>query len=157
MKQDVLDVLMYLFEEVAVEGVELNIDDDTVVEQLERAGFDTPEIQRAFRWLDDLIAFEGSALEKSHVPSIRVYDRQEVLKIGTESRGLIQHLENVGVLDPLIRELVIDRLMALDAEKIDIDDVKWVIMVVLINRPGFEAEFAWMEDFVYDGGTHALH
>ena len=60
------------------------------------------------------------------------------------------YLENVGILDAQRRELVIDRLQALEADEITLDDVKWVVLMVLFNQPGQEANFAWMEDLMFD-------
>jgi len=46
---------------------------------------------------------------------------------------LLLNLEQCGVLDPVSREMVIDRLLALDDECIDLDNLKWVILMVLGN------------------------
>jgi Smg protein len=60
------------------------------------------------------------------------------------------YLENVGVLDPARREMVIDRLSALETDDIDMEDVKWVVLMVLFNQPGQEANYAWMEEMMFD-------
>jgi Smg protein len=67
------------------------------------------------------------------------------------------YLENVGILDTQRRELVIDRLQALDAEEIDLEDVKWVVLMVLFNQPGQEANYAWMEDLMFDSEGDNRH
>jgi len=46
--------------------------------------------------------------------------------------------------------LVLDRLMALESDEIMLEDVKWVVLMVLFNQPGQEANFAWMEDLMFD-------
>ncbi len=55
------------------------------------------------------------------------------------------------------RELVIDRLLALDAKEIDVEQVKWVVLMVLFSQPGQEKAFARMEDLVFDGWLDAVH
>ncbi|MHB8416035.1 MAG: DUF494 family protein, partial [Acidiferrobacteraceae bacterium] len=55
-----------------------------------------------------------------------------------------------GVLDPVTRELVLERVMALEAEEIDLEQMKWVILMVLFNRPGQEQAYAWVEDLVFN-------
>jgi Smg protein len=45
------------------------------------------------------------------------------------------YLENVRILSSTQRELVIDRLMALEADEIDIEQVKWVVLMVLFSQP----------------------
>ncbi|MEZ5671400.1 MAG: DUF494 family protein [Thiotrichaceae bacterium] len=59
-------------------------------------------------------------------------------------------LEQANILDPQTRELVIDRVMALDTEEFTLEQLKWVVLMVLFNQPGQESSLAWMEDLVYD-------
>jgi Smg protein len=40
--------------------------------------------------------------------------------------------------------------MALDAEEIGADELKWIVLMVLFNQPGNEEAFVWMEDLVMD-------
>jgi Smg protein len=89
--------------------------------------------------------------------SLRHYTAREQAKMNSEARGFIQFLEDSGVLDAAARELIIDRVMALEAEEIDLDQLKWVILLVLFNQPGREQAYAWMEDLVYDGVPEHLH
>ncbi len=51
------------------------------------------------------------------------------------------------------RELVIDRLVALGAGDIDVEQVKWVVLMVLFSQPGQEKAFARMEDLVFEENT----
>jgi Smg protein len=74
-----------------------------------------------------------------------------------ESRGFLMFLEQMGILTPSSRELVIDRVLALDANDVDIEQLKWVLLMVLFNEPGQEAAYAWMEDLVFDNIASTLH
>jgi Smg protein len=78
-------------------------------------------------------------------------------RLDTECRGFILFLEQMGVLSPASRELAIDRAMALENEDFDLDQLKWVILMVLFNQPGEEAASAWVEDLVFDNITNCLH
>jgi len=61
-------------------------------------------------------------------------------------------LQSAGVLDPDTRELVIDRVMALESDDIDVDHVRWVVMMVLSSRPTDDERVAlWVEELVMDG------
>ena len=55
-----------------------------------------------------------------------------------------------GILSPSQREIVIDRLLALDTEELDLEQVKWVVLMVLSSQPGQELAYARMEDLVFD-------
>jgi Smg protein len=69
----------------------------------------------------------------------------------------MMYLEQIGILSPHQRELVIDRMMALDCEEIDVDDIKWVVLMVLFSQPGEETAYARMEDLVFEDRAWVAH
>ena len=81
----------------------------------------------------------------------------ELDRLDTECRDFLMYLENIGILDAQRRELVVDRLLALDSDEINLDDLKWVVLMVLFNQPGQEANYAWMEDFLFDSEQEYRH
>ncbi len=158
MKENVLDVLMYLFENYIYDEPEIAPDRDDLENSLHQAGFTTNEISKAFRWLDELAQQRMLVKDNDNsVPPIRLFNTQEQLRLDTECRGFLMHLENLGVLDAACREVVIDRSMALEQEDVDLDDLKWVILMVLFNQPGQEANYAWIEDLVFYDEQEARH
>jgi Smg protein len=60
-------------------------------------------------------------------------------------------------LQPAQRELVIDRLFALDHDEIDVEQTKWVVMMVLFSQPGQQDAYAQMEDLVFADGAAWRH
>ena len=159
MKHTVLDVLIYLFEHYLDEEDGLAIDREALRAELKGAGFDEDPIEKAFDWLQALASQrENSPTQAFNRPgSIRVYTADESEKLSCESRGFLHYLEQVGVLDAYNRELVIDRVMALEAEDIDQDQLKWIVLMVLFNQPGHEEAFVWMENLVMDELQGNLH
>jgi Smg protein len=81
---------------------------------------------------------------------IRVFIDSEINRLDTNCRDFLVYLSNIGILDPQRREQVLDRLMALESDEIMLEDVKWVVLMVLFNQPGQEASYAWMEDLMFD-------
>ena len=81
----------------------------------------------------------------------------EQSRLDTGCRGFLVHLENVGILSPAQRERVIDRLMALEGDDIDLDKLKWVVLMVLFSQPGEETAFSRMEDLVFEERPGAVH
>ena len=169
MKETVLDLLMYLFEnhmeeEPHMPPAALRAD---LQQKLLDAGYDDEAIGRAFSWLDaaanDQTGLSGGLARplqgenSSKPPSFRVFTAEEQTRLDTESRGLLIQLEAIGVLSAQTRETVIERAMALDNEELDIEDIKWVVMLVLFARPGEEAAFAWMEDLVFAETAELFH
>jgi Smg protein len=157
MKETVLDVLMYLFETFVDSEDEPEPDRLELRDELERAGFGDCEIDRALDWLDGLNVSGADVSDTPLAPSMRIYDRSEQERIDPTSRGYLLHLEQIGILPPAQRELVIDRLLALDSEDIDIDQIKWVVMMVLFSQPGHEHAYAQMEDLVFADEPGWLH
>ncbi len=159
MKENVIDVLMYLFENYMDEGPEFNPDQESLAVELSQAGFPRGEISKAFSWLEGLSTLRTHAVQPApgRSSSLRLYSTHEREKVQVEARGFILFLEQSGVLDSVTRELVIERIMALDTDQIDLEQLKWVILMVLFNQPGQEHAYAWMEDLVFEGLQDRLH
>ena len=160
MKESVLDILIYLFENYFDADLESapEPDRDTLKDELERAGFSEREVGRALEWLEQLSADPQRAGRRSPASrAIRVFDPREQARLDTDCRGYILYLENIGILNAAQRELVIDRLLALDARQIDIEQVKWVVLMVLFSQPGQESAYLRMEDLVFDNRLEAVH
>jgi Smg protein len=49
---------------------------------------------------------------------------------------MLLSLERAQVLDAAQRELVIERLLALDADEAGTEQLKWVVLMVLSSQPG---------------------
>ena len=87
----------------------------------------------------------------------RVYFGPELDKLDLECRGFLLFLEQHGILDADQRELVLDRAMALDQDELDLEDLKWVVLLVLFNQPGSEAAYAWMETQMFLDEPEPVH
>ncbi len=156
MKENVLDVLMYLFQNDMEEDVDVDPDRESVQMELLAAGFPSQEIDQAFVWLDSLVDRPSLPLPVNP-RSCRIYVAAELARLDVECRGFLLRLEQGGILDPETREGVIDRVMALETDDIDLHQLKWIILMVLFNRPGQEEAYAWMEDLVFDNIPGYLH
>ena len=157
MKESILDVLLYLFEHYFSEDADLVRDRDTLQNSLIQAGFSPTEINKAFDWLDAL-AEQRPAVTLARVDGpVRIFHGPELDKLDVEGRGFLMFLEQHGILDANQRELVLDRAMALDQDELDLDDLKWVVLMVLFNQPGSEAAYAWMETQMFDDEPEPVH
>ena len=157
MKDNVLDLLIYLFENYMSTDDEPRPDRSTLKVELEKAGFADPDIERALEWLHGLSGEQLGKVAEATARAVRVFSSQELVRLDTDVRGYLLYLENVRILSGTERELVIDRLMALEADEIDIEQVKWVVLMVLFSQPGQESAYAQMEDLVFEERYDALH
>jgi Smg protein len=78
-------------------------------------------------------------------------------RLDTECRNFIIFLEQAGILSSTNRELVIDRLIALDNEDISLKKLQWVVLMVLLSQPDEEVAFTQMENIVYEDSSPYLH
>lgn len=158
MKENVLDVLMYLFETYIDAEEEPEPDQKVLRDELSRAGFADMEIDRALDWLDGLTEHHKTfphSTQTAH--GTRIYNEVEQGRLDVGCRGFITYLEQIGILSPTQREILIDRLLALDTPDIDVEQVKWVVLMVLFSQPGQEQAYARMEDLVFDDDASAIH
>jgi Smg protein len=158
MHDSMVDVLIYLFENYLDGEDQPPTDQDALEDELAQAGFSTGEVAKALYWLDELA--RGAQIPTYHgraLGSMRVYTADECAKLDLEGRGFLLFLEQNGILDPASRELVIERALAIDHAQVSVDELKWVVLLVLLNRPGRELAFTRMEDLVYDDAFEYLH
>ena len=164
MKENILDVLMYLFENYMIEDTELQPVRADLEHELSSMGFTNGEIGKAFVWLEGLSDLCSAELDDSNRPlnSIRHYTTYEAQKINVEIQGILLSLEESGMINSTTREIIIDRIMALDIEENHIDDnqtenAKWVIMMVLCNIDTNDSALELAEELVFDGISAERH
>ena len=158
MKENVLDVLMYLFETYVDAEDEPEPDQNELRVELARAGFGDVEIDRALDWLDGLTDQQGNlAYGNQTAHGTRIYNDFEHERLDVHCRGYITYLEQIGILSPPQREILIDRLLALESPDIDVEQIKWVVLMVLFSQPGQELAYARMEDLVFEDSSDLMH
>ncbi len=148
MKENVLDVLMYLFEHYMDDDTDNEPDRQDLELRLNEAGFPSSDIDRALGWLDRLVSEEPVAARVGSEAAQRVYTFDEQSRLDLAARGFLVFMEQNGLLTPGTRELVIDRVMELDAEEIDLDQLKWIVLMVLFNQPDESIAYSRLEEVV---------
>lgn len=160
MKEHVIDVLVYLFENYIDTDDTNKPDKDTLESELEQVGFQQLNVDKALDWLEGMVIGSEATDEgesRSDDVTARIYSKFEMNRLDITCRGYLVFLEHVGVLNALTREIVIERLMAFDTDELDLEQMKWVILMVLFYQPGHEVAFAWMEDLLFDDMEAVFH
>ena len=148
------DVLVYLYEnywrpDACPEPKQLS-------RKLSAVGFEPEEIQDALRWLDGL-ANTAEACTGSQVPgSIRIYTNAEREVLGEESLGFITFLETSGVLPGPMREMVVDRAMAVGSGSMDLEDLKIIVLMVFWSL-GEEPDALILDELFVAPEERAVH
>ncbi|OLE46834.1 MAG: hypothetical protein AUG46_08360 [Acidobacteria bacterium 13_1_20CM_3_58_11] len=150
------DVLVYLFENYY--QTETYPDQDTLERKLHAAGFENDDIQDALDWLNTLTDLPKEALPESldTRQSFRGYSADEAAKLSLESRGFIAFLEGAKILTPLLRELIIERGMALPNEVVGLDKLKVIVLMVLWTRRG-NVDALILDELIPDGEKRQTH
>lgn len=158
MYDNMVDVLIYLYETYMSGEAVPPEDHGELEDELTRAGFTSNEVAQALTWLDDLARrMEASDARPRDLGAIRIYTADETAKLDLEARGFLLFLEQNAILDPVSRELAIDRALAIEQASVSVDELKWVVLLVLMNRPGQEDAFTQMEELIYGDEPGYLH
>ncbi|MBU0744594.1 MAG: DUF494 domain-containing protein [Gammaproteobacteria bacterium] len=143
MKQSIVEVIAYLLEISSSPAVDVDSSfaDQIVIQQrLEDAGFGKDIVSQTFEWLTELIEqqswYATTTLDADAVSqrTIRIFNPDESIRIGLEARNFILSLEYLGVLDTNMREIVVSQLMFLNQRTVELIDVKWVVLLVLMSK-----------------------
>jgi Smg protein len=163
MNGTVLDILIYVFDRYMFDEAPEVPEREALARDLESAGFGEANVERALDWLADLAGerhrpgLAAGVAPRIQSAALRIYSTMELARLSVDCRGLLLSLENADILNPGQRELVIDRLLALDVEDLTLDQVRWVVLMVLSSQPGQEQACARMETLVFDPDTAVAH
>lgn len=151
MNENIIDVLVYLFENYLSEQTNLKeqYTKNNIYNGLEQAGFEKPTIDQAIEWLLSINGEQHPVINQS-VDAIRHYTPFEVELLDEEGIDFICYLESTGILTPTTREMLLNGLLNLNADNIDVDDLQWLALIILFSQPDEEQAFASMESLMFD-------
>jgi len=159
MTGSVLDILIYVFDRYMLNETPAVPERAHLARDLERAGFAPRNVERALDWLTDL-AFhqEREVLAGDGAQGgVRVFSDSELARLSTECRGLLLKLERAHILTAAQREIVIERLLALETEEPDTEQLRWVVLMVLSSQPGQELAVERLGGLMMDVRPSAPH
>lgn len=91
-------------------------------------------IYQAFDWFERFVEQQKSIKAPSSIKTIRIFSKDEIARIDTESRNFLLAAENSDILNARTREIAINNILELEQEKIDLFDVKWAILMALLSQ-----------------------
>jgi Smg protein len=148
------DVLVYLYEHYW--RPDACPESDLLVRKLSAVGFEEDEITEALTWLDGLQAVTQHAVLPPTDGSSRVYCEVELDRLGTEALGFLQFLESAGVLTPTLREVVLDRVLAVPRGPVAIEDFKILVLLVFWSL-GEEPDALILDELFVDDEDRLIH
>jgi len=122
-------------------------------------GFRETEITDALVWLTDLAEtnqdFAISYPQQTAFSfGLRIYAEVEQSVLGVAAIGFIRYLEAAQLLNPIQREIVIERALAADESPMPLDKLRLIVLVVLWSQ-GEEPD-ALMVDTLFPTGNEVL-
>jgi Smg protein len=131
------DVLVYLYE--TYYRPDACPDSEALVKKLSAVGFEEEEISKALGWLTDLAETTNEFSSQNPQQTafsfgFRIYVDREFDVLGTAAVGFIQFLESAKVLNPIQREIVIERALAASEAQISLDKLKVIVLMVLWSQ-----------------------
>lgn len=131
------DVLVYLYE--TYYRPEACPDSEALVKKLSAVGFEEEEISQALGWLTDLAQATHEYADRSPQQTafsfgMRFYAQQELDVLGTEAVGFLHFLESAKLIDPLQREIIIERALAAGGSQVSLDKLKVIVLMVLWSQ-----------------------
>lgn len=148
------DVLVYLYENYW--RPDACPDHAQLTRKLSAVGFESDEIQEALSWLDGLASAAESHDGTQGEHSLRVYTVAEQEHLGEESIGFISFLESAGVLRPPMREIVVDRAMAIPGGPVPLEDLKIIVLMVFWSL-GEEPDALILDELFVDVADRLIH
>lgn len=150
------DVLVYLYENYY--RPDACPDADTLAKKLSAAGFEGDEIDSALSWLSGLATVTQTTVPVAYADneSFRVYVDAEYERLGAESIGFLSFLESAGVLNPLLREVVIERALATDETPVSLESLRVIVLMVFWSQ-GEEPDALILEELLEDGSPRLIH
>jgi Smg protein len=148
------DVLVYLYENYW--RPDACPDPAQLSRKLSSVGFETDEIADALSWLAGLADAAASHAGTQSATALRVYSSDEQDHLGEKSIAFISFLESAGVLPSPMRELVVDRAMAISGTPLDLDDLKIIVLMVFWSL-GEEPDALILDELFVDDEDRLIH
>ena len=155
-RENTLEVLFYLFENYQ-EVDDVNDNKAALHSYLQDAGFPQNDISNAFDWLESLADESAVYLNKPGADTFRVFSKYEARWLNQDCISYLMYLEQSNVLNHEMRERAIDKILALKDKTFDLDKLKWVVLMLLLNQPDSEEAYAWMDDVALGESQPVYH
>jgi len=124
--------------------------------KLSAVGFEPEEIQDALRWLDGLASSAEAVTGQPVQASMRIYTEEEREVLDESSVGFITFLESAGVLPAPMREMVVDRALAVGSGTMDLEDLKIIVLMVFWSL-GEEPDALVLDELFVDPEDRVIH
>ncbi|AGH80076.1 hypothetical protein PCNPT3_00670 [Psychromonas sp. CNPT3] len=155
------EVIIYLFESYMQLDQSVDVDAEEITEELLGEGFSDDEISKALAWLDNLTTLHEKKVKyptlQARDSSYRIYNDMEKMHVNCEAQGYISYLEQAKIINTHSREIVIESIISLEMPDLSLQNLKWLILMVLFNDPESSDAFLQLESMLLDFQDGLIH
>ena|SRR5579872_434489 len=161
MTGSVLKVLIYVYDHYMMADPADVPERQHMLEDLQKRGFSLTEVVQAMEWLSALVGDQrispAASDPQPRGEGLRIFADGELSRLSGDCRAFLMLLDRQHVLTAQQRELVIERALALDIAEVGVEQLKWVVLLVLSSQPGQELAFARFESVMSGTGGAVRH
>lgn len=150
MNERVVEILIYIMSEIR-KNRNVSKKLDLLSKNLIQKGYSESEISSALSWLLDRLNHDSEEIIEKQGPafknSFRYLHEIERSIISTEAHGYIIQLRELGIIDEIDFEQILERALMLGTAKVDIDEIKSILAAMLFASVGImEGSYFLFED-----------
>jgi len=121
-------------------------DEKEILEYLLSEGYNLEEINTAFSWIREIAGEQKVKLPSrksiNESNTIRILSNEEKISLSKEAYGFLIRLKELGFIDNEIQEEIIERAQYFADGEVELDEIKSITALVMMNRSGAE----WGDD-----------
>lgn len=137
----VLEMVSFFLKKSLEEGMDSEARRD-LVDSLVEEGHNPNEVHAALSIVENIQRRMDCPQAVVPLPKTnRIFIILEELHLPVEVRGYLSHLRSMGVIDPLQREEIVERLLMMDPDDISVEEVEALLGDVLSNQPRHLGQF----------------
>jgi uncharacterized protein Smg (DUF494 family) len=151
MNPKVMDVVGFIGR-IMAENFDSLVDQHDLKEELMGLGFSNQEITHAFKWIEDTtlgsrmaeaeskkpkskkLKADGSNANPTIQPPFRALSPMESAKLKPPAQGLLMSFYNRGLLDSLLLEEILEKVLRSHLEEIGVRDIRRIAALTLFGR-----------------------
>lgn len=144
MRERILNIIEIVVRHILVTK-EITFKENEIIEYLLSEGYNLEEINTAFSWIREIIGHQRlrSSLKKSKKSiGMRLLSPEEKMNFSPEAHGFLIRLKELGFIDDDMQEEIIEKAMYLSDGQIGREEIKVIVVLVIMNRSGAE----WSDD-----------
>lgn len=143
MTERVVEILIYIMSELRRDR-KYSQKLDALSKDLIQRGYTQSEISSALTWIMNRLSMDAEEVSDNERPSQNSHRHLHEIEravLSTEAHGYIIQLKELGIIDELDVEELLERALMLGTSEVEVDDIKSIVATLLIRDEGLQGHF----------------